>query len=101
MALSKLSKKRRLLIKYLLAEEIEDEELIFEKYGRKRAKTHVMFELRSEEGMYKKLIVNPLVLYLACESCHNEGCLAISSTSISSSSKEKLGAMMTHSLHHK
>ena len=29
-------------------------------YGRKRAKTHVMFELRSEEGMYKKLIVNHL-----------------------------------------
>ena len=60
MALNKLSKKRRLFIKYLLAEEIEDEELIFEMYGRKRAKTHVMFELRSEEGMYKKLIVNHL-----------------------------------------
>ena len=60
MALRKLSKNRRLLIKYLLAEEIEDEELIFEMYGRKRAKTHVMFELRSEEGMYSKLIVNHL-----------------------------------------
>ena len=177
MALSKLSKKRRLLIKYLLAEEIEDEELIFEMYGRKRAKTHVMFVLRSEEGMYKKLIVNHLredpkkfaeffllsleqfdflveliiyfstplkitsktkqdinifmkssqfnvlyasnspgfptfsatsaqmlsftlwSLYLACESCHNEGCFAISSTSISSSTEEILGAMMAPSLH--
>ena len=29
-------------------------------YGRKRAKTHVMFELRSQEGMHKKLIVNHL-----------------------------------------
>ena len=60
MALSKLSRKRRWLIKYLLAEEIEDEELILQMYGRKRAKMHLMFELRNEEGVFQTLITNHL-----------------------------------------
>ena len=54
MALSKLSRKRRWLIKYLLAEEIEDEEVILQMYGGKRAKIHLMFELRNEEGIFQR-----------------------------------------------
>ena len=60
MALSKLSRKRRWLIKYLLAEEIEDEEVILQMYGGKRAKIHLMFELRNKEGIFQRLITNHL-----------------------------------------
>ena len=57
MALNKLSKNRRLLIKYLLAEEIQDEELIFEMYERKRAKTHVMSDGRKDERNISRIII--------------------------------------------
>ena len=60
MALNKLSKGKRLLIKYLLAEDEEEEQVLFEMYGRKRAATHIMFDLRKEEGIFNKLIVNHL-----------------------------------------
>ena len=43
MALNISKKKRRcILIKYLLAEETEGEDLIFEMYGRKKAKTRAL-----------------------------------------------------------
>ena len=84
MALSKLSRKRRWLIKYLLAEEIEDEEVILQMYGGKRAKIHLMFELRNEEGIFQKLITNHLREH------HNKFA--------EFSSSENLGAMMIQTL---
>lgn len=56
MALSKLSRNKRWLIKYLLAEEMEDEEGIYQMYGGKRAKKHLVFELRNEEVSFRQLI---------------------------------------------
>ena len=49
-----------MLIKYLLVEEMEDEEVLFQMYGGKRAKKHLMFELRNEEGLFQELIANHL-----------------------------------------
>lgn len=60
MALSKLSRGKRISLKLLLAEEIEEEQLVMDMYGKKRAQTHYIFNLRSEEGMYNKLIVQHL-----------------------------------------
>ena len=60
MSLNKLSKGKRLLIKYFLAEDKEEEQVLFEMYGIKLAATHIMFDLRKEEGIFNKLIVNHL-----------------------------------------
>ena len=60
MALSKLSTGKRISLKLLLAEEIEEEQLVMDMYGKKRAQTHYIFNLRSEEGMYNQLIVQHL-----------------------------------------
>ena len=42
MALSKLSRGKRIALKFLLAEEIE-EQLVMDMYGKKRAQTHDIF----------------------------------------------------------
>lgn len=60
MALSKLSTGRKLAIKYLLAEELEDEETLFEIVRKPTAKIHDMFKLRCEEGLFNKLIIGHL-----------------------------------------
>lgn len=57
---SKLSKRKRLLLKWLLIDEIEDDEILLHNYGMKRAKKLRLFELKSEEGLYQKLINNHL-----------------------------------------
>ena len=60
MALSKLSRGKRIALKFLLAEEIEEEQLVMDMYGKKRAQTHDIFHLRSEVGIFNKLIVQHL-----------------------------------------
>ena len=52
----KLSRRKRLLLKYLMIEEMEDDEILLYMYGMKRAKIHCMFELKNEEGLYQKLV---------------------------------------------
>lgn len=39
---------------------MEDEKVIFHMYRGKRAKKHLMFELRYEVGLFQKLITNRL-----------------------------------------
>ena len=60
MALSKLSTGRKLIIKYLLAEKLEDEYALFESLGKQRAKIHDMFKIGCEEGLFNKLIIGHL-----------------------------------------
>ena len=74
MAFSKLSRGKRISLKLLLAEEIEEEQLVMDMYGKKRAQTHYIFNLRSEEGMYNQLIVQHLCENqneISVQICHN------------------------------
>lgn len=54
------SRRKRLLLKCLLIEEMEDDEILLHTYGMKRAKKHRLFELKHEEGLYQKLITTHL-----------------------------------------
>ena len=60
MAWSKLSRGKRIALKFLLAEDIDEEQLVMDMYGKKRAQTHDIFHLRSEVGIFNKLIVQHL-----------------------------------------
>lgn len=55
-----LNKRKRVLLKCLLIEEMEDDEILWQMYGTKRAKIHRMFQLRNEEGLYRTLIITHL-----------------------------------------
>lgn len=75
MAWGKLCRSRRLLIKYFLVEEMGGEEFLFRMNGREGgggAKKSLMFELKSEEGLFLKSFANHL------HEDPNEGCLTTS-----------------------
>ena len=56
MALSKLNTGKKRILKYLLADELDEEGEIFEKYGKIRVKNNGMFQIRCHEGMLNVLI---------------------------------------------
>jgi hypothetical protein len=58
--MSLMSRRKRLLLKGLLIEEMEDDEILLHMYGMKRAKKQRLFELKNEEGLYQKLIATHL-----------------------------------------
>lgn len=52
--------RRRKILKCLLLEEMEDDEVVRNIFEKKRAKKHRMFELKNEEGFFENLVINHL-----------------------------------------
>lgn len=55
-----LSRRRRNIVKCLILEEMEDDEILRNIYEKKRAKKHRLFELKNEEGFFQNLVITHL-----------------------------------------
>lgn len=55
-----LSRRRRILVKFLLLEEMEDDEIVRNIYDKKGVKKHHLFELKNEELFFQNRVITDM-----------------------------------------